>query len=603
MKKLTTLLLAFVMVFSLAACGEEKPADQQTDASNEEQVVEKALIVGSPDFTGDFYEGWTNSSYDKAIRRLVFTYGLLEDTKDGQLVDSPLVEKKEVSDDQLTWTFTLKDGLTFQNGEELTVSDVKFTYDFYMDKEALQETGGSSSLDEFIEEVTIDEEARTVSFKFKQAMYAMDMLGFYEIYILPEDTIKKGAEEASQTVQAWVKAHVSEPIGYGAYEVVEFKPSEFVKLKAFDGYAGTKPAIKEIIVKVVPTETDLDQLMQGEVDMLTGQVESEKIDAVKASGDTLATNNYFRHGGGAVYLHCDFGPFKLTEVRQAFAYVFNRPKVIELFLGEYGVASQGPYSKNNWMMYDDDEKDLQGTAAVGKFEASLTNYDILDADGNFDEAANIAKAHELLDAAAAKTDGDYAMLTGNAKDGYMWDGKPLELKLTYDPFWSDTYNLTWPADYIEKLGFKITLIPLDWAVEYAHWSGETEEERQYNAFVGGNAYLIKENPKNDYGVDKLQEWGKASPNNIRFTGGSSFTPEEWDQLLTDIQNCDPVNGKDQYRDLWRQYIVAMNKEVPMIPVYSNNYHDFYVNTLENFNTNALWPWERAVLEANWKAAE
>ncbi len=287
-------------------------------------------------------------------------------------------------------------------------------------------------------------------------------------------------------------------------------------------------------------------------------------------------------------------------MRQAFAYVFNRPKVIELFLGEYGLSSQGPYSKNQWMMYDDDEMDLLGTEANGKFEDSLINYDILDADGNFDEAANIAKAHELLDAAVAKTDGEYANLTGDAESGYMWKGEPLEIKITYTDFWSDTYNLVWNDEYVSKLGFKVTLHGLDWPVMYGHWIGDTQEERQYHAFVGGMSYLIKSNPKDNYSVERIFPWGDPSDNGPRFSGGSSYTPEEWEQLLTDIENCSPLTGRDEYRTKWREFVTAFNKEVPVIPVYSNNYHDLYVADLENFNTNAIWPWSRAILDANWK---
>jgi len=95
-------------------------------------------------------------------------------------------------------------------------------------------------------------------------------------------------------------------------------------------------------------------------------------------------------------------------------------------------------------------------------------------------------------------------------------------------------------------------------------------------------------------------WGQPSNNGPRFSGGSSLTVAEWDQLLEDIENCHPITGADEYRENWRAWITVMNAEVPVIPVYSNNYHDLYVSDLENFNTNALWGWPRAILDANWK---
>jgi len=603
MKKIITLLLSVLLIFSLVACGgnndvAENSGTEGTTTTGTDEVNTRPFISATSDFNGDFYSGWTNSTYDNNIRKLVWGFGLMTDNSAGEVIDSPMVEEKIVSEDLTEWTFKIVDGMTFHNGEELTVSDIKFTFEFYMDTAALAETGGSSSMADYIDTITIDEETNTITFKLKKVIYTTDATVFYETWIMAEDTIKEGAEAAEQNVHQYVKSTISNPIGYGPYIFAEYKESEFVRLKTFPEYIGKKPAIQEIIVKVTPSETELDQLLQGEVDLLSQTVEAEKIEAA-LEADYLTTNNYYRHGGGTMVLHTDYEAFALTEVRQAFAYVFNRPKVIELFLGEYGISSQGPYSKNQWMMYDDDEMSMLGTAANSRFEDSLINYDILDADGKFDEEANIAKAHELLDAAVAKADGEYANLT---KDGanYLWKGEPLEIKITYTSYWSDTYNLVWNDDYIAKLGFNVSLHGLDWPVMYGHWTGDQTEERQYHAFVGGSSYTIKANPKADYASDKIMPWGQPSNNGPRFAGGNSYSVEEWDQLLDNIENCHPITGSDEYRELWREFIRTVNAEVPVIPVYSNNYHDLYVSTLQNFNTNALWPWSRAILDANWE---
>lgn len=611
MKKFIALLLAMVLVISLGACGdgesneptkvvgESTENSKVTEESNPEPVEsDRPLVVATAEFSGDFHEGWSNASYDKNIRILVWGFGLMDHTPQGEIVDSPLVEEKTVSDDMMEWTFKIKDGVTFHNGEELTASDVKFTYDFYMDKEALSDTGGSSSLQDYIEEVVIDEAANSVTFKLKKIIFTVDASLFHEVWILAEDTITEGAEAASQTVQEYVKTNIDKPIGYGPYMLDEYKESEYVRLKVFEDYIGTMPKIKEVIVRVVPTETQLDQLLQGEIDLISKAVEENVIDTA-INTDGITSTDYYRHGGGTMVLHTDYEAFALTEVRQAFAYVFNRPKVIELYLGKYGISSNGPYSKNHWMMYDDDEVDMIGTAAVGKFEESLINYDILDADGKFDEDANIAKAHELLDAAVAKTDGEYANLTGDAASGYLWKGQPLEIKIAFTDFWSDTYHLVWNDAYVSKLGFNVTLNGLDWPIMYGHWIGDTTEERQYHAFVGGESYTIKANPKNDFSAEKIQDWGFPSDNGARFNGGSSYTPEDWEQLLVDIENCNPLSGRDEYRSLWRTFVSAMNKELAVIPVYSNNYHDLFSEEIKNLNTNALWDWTKAVVDAYW----
>jgi len=617
MKKIFTLLMVVLLMFALVACGNSANNNAETnntEANNTEvanatetetetDVVEEVnmrpFVMASADFNGDFYPGWTNSMYDVNIQDLVWGFGLMTNTPAGEIVDSPLVLEKVVSEDLTEWTFTLRDDVTFHNGEALTVSDVKFTYEFYMDKQPLADTGGSSSMSDYVDNITIDEATNTVTFKLKKVIFTTDMSVFHDQWIYAEDTITDGAAAAGLNVQEYVKTNINAPIGYGPYKLTEYKESEFVRLVAFEDYIGDAPAIQEIIAKVTPSETELDQLLQGDVDLIDRSVEAEKIEAA-LEADNLSTNNYFRHGGGTMILHTDYEAFALTEVRQAFAFVFNRPKVIELFLGEFGISSQGPYSKNQWMMYDEDEMDLLGTAAIGKFEATLTDYDILDSDGKFDVDANIAKAHTLLDAAVAKTDGAYADLTGNGTDGYMWKGETLNIKITYTEFWSDTYNLVWNDDYISKLGFNVTLNGLDWPVMYGHWTGDIAEERQYHAYVGGMGYSIKSNPRSSYASDKIMPWGQPSDNGSRFSGGISYTPAEWDQLLLDIENSHPITGVAQYKELWREFIRTMNTEVPIIPVYSNNYHDLFSSDLENFNTNALWGWSKAIRNANWK---
>jgi ABC-type transport system substrate-binding protein len=274
MKKFITLLLAMALVFSLVACGGNNAANEAntTEATNAtntteatdstdtteatEEVNMRPFVAGTGDFNGDFYAGWTNSTYDKNIRQLVWGFGLMTDTIAGEIVDSPMVVEKTVSDDLTEWTFKIQDGITFHNGEEMTVSDIKFTYEFYMDKDALTATGGSSSLQDYIDTITIDEATNTITFKLLKVIFTTDASVFYETWILPEDTITAGADAAGQTVQEYVKTNISNPIGYGPYKFVEFKESEYVRLAINEDYIGEMPAIQEIIVRHTPSETN-----------------------------------------------------------------------------------------------------------------------------------------------------------------------------------------------------------------------------------------------------------------------------------------------------------------------------------------------------------
>ena len=98
MKKIMVLIVTLVLAFSLIACGGNGAATKTN---------EKPFVVASAEFNGDFYRGWTNSSYDDDIRKLIWAFGLMNENSKGQVEDSLLIAEKKVSDDLKTWTFKL----------------------------------------------------------------------------------------------------------------------------------------------------------------------------------------------------------------------------------------------------------------------------------------------------------------------------------------------------------------------------------------------------------------------------------------------------------------------------------------------------------------
>jgi len=593
--KLKKILVMGLAILGLIGCSGEEDTNRKVGGNSKN---ERSLVVASGNFNGDFYNGWTNSIYDANIKRLVWGEGLMTKTPAGKLVKSQWVDSlvttksdpSKKSED--IWTFKIKDGMKFSNGNPLTVKDVKFTYDFYMDEKALNDTGATDDLNEFMDKIEVDETANTIKFHLKEVIYMVDST--FEYFVLDSNTIVKNSKKEGITPQQWVKANMSSPIGYGPYKIDKFVPSQYVKLSINNNYQGNyegdKPNIKEIILQNTPTETKLTQLITGEIDIATGISKEEDVDAVLGQ-DTLQTNRYYRHGTGQLTFHTDFGPVQLKEVRKAIAYSFDRIKYKNIIVGKNGLMANAPYSRSMWMMYDDDEK----IGTESRLSKTYTDYDILDANGKWDEQANIKEAHKYLDQAANKTDGKYAKLT-KVSGNYLWEGKPLEINMALTAGVVDAYNLIFTKEVQKEFGIKINMDSMDWSVLAKSLYGSAPlSERRYHIFATSTNFATKTD-YNFYKKSYIIPYGSGVTSNV-----TRFPINEEILNRMRIANPSTKEGDQQYKEAFRDYMKVLNEEIPLLPTFSSLYFDTYADDITDFDTTPMWSFPYAIVKAKFKS--
>ena len=171
----------------------------------------------------------------------------------GELQTPCLAESWSASEDSLGYEFVLREGVKFHNGEPVTAEDVKFSFERYR--------GASHKLikDQVAAIEVLD--ARHVRFKLKKPW--PDFLTFYSSasgagWIVPKKYVEKVGDEG----------FTKQPIGAGPYKFVSFNPGVELVLEAFEGYWRKTPAIKRIVMKVIPDEsTRLAALKGGEIDI------------------------------------------------------------------------------------------------------------------------------------------------------------------------------------------------------------------------------------------------------------------------------------------------------------------------------------------------
>jgi peptide/nickel transport system substrate-binding protein len=258
--------------------------------------------------------------------------------KDFSTVPS-LATSWDTSSDGLTWTYHLRPGLKWSDGQPLTANDVAYTFNRVRNGKYEQTNYGNYVA--AITSVTATDDT-TVVMKVKKPTPIM--LHLY-IYILPEH-IWKGIDEKG------VKHYTNEPgpdgiVGSGPFIVVEHQKGQFVRLERNPNYWGPKPKVDEIVFRVFTNEDSMAQaLRRGEIDFadelgtnvfksLQGVTGIKTVDAEYSGFDEIAFNT-----GAALDNGTPIGDghpaLKDPRVRQALSYAIDTKAITERVYGGHG---------------------------------------------------------------------------------------------------------------------------------------------------------------------------------------------------------------------------------------------------------------------------
>ena len=214
-----------------------------------------ALTVSSPQDPGSwdpidtFLVNWASVSTN------IFE-GLTYRGPDLKLVPGLATDWK-VLDEGKRIRFTLRDGVTFHDGEPFNAEAVKFTFDRLLGDEGAK--GPQRSNYEAIDNVEIVDE-RTVDFHLKQPdPVLLTKLAGYGAMIVPPKYIEEKGEEYFNT----------HPVGTGPFKFVSYAPRENIKLEAFADYWGDKAKLDTLTYRFISEpSTAVAELQAGRVDIV-----------------------------------------------------------------------------------------------------------------------------------------------------------------------------------------------------------------------------------------------------------------------------------------------------------------------------------------------
>ncbi|MFC4337794.1 ABC transporter substrate-binding protein [Salininema proteolyticum] len=260
---------AAVLAAGLAPVG---PAQAQDDDTDRLMIAyDQELDTFNP-FKQQFVISYNLSllAYDTLIR-----------TDAESFAPSPgLATEWEESDDGLTWTFTIREGAEWSDGEPLTAEDVEYTYDLLIENEDIRDW----NID-FAGNLVDAEAPDDTTFVLTLEEPAPNDILYGGTYIVPEHIWSGFDDPADPT------ANDALPIvGSGPFQTVEYQINEFIRLEANPGYWDGAPGFDEIVY-VVYSEPDaaVAALEAGEVDIVS-KLNPAQAEALE-NADHVTVNN------------------------------------------------------------------------------------------------------------------------------------------------------------------------------------------------------------------------------------------------------------------------------------------------------------------------
>lgn len=381
-------MLVTLMAFGsiLAACGGEEaaPADtttptetatNETDATEAEPAEEgdkanglieasdmsmnpatatartDTMVVGMTAPMGIFNPLFSSTVYDNYVNQVVFS-GLEKVTADGTY-ENDLADSIEISDDQLTYTFHIRDDANFSDGTPVTANDYLFTMKVYHDSTyngqsdplSWKIVGGQEYYDGTSDTISgikvVDDKTVEVTVSESNALTQPYLTTGA---IIPESyygsSYKQGDINGIQAMNA-------KPMGSGPYKLTKYTAGQEVVFEANEGYYGGAPTVPNLIYRVTTENTNLAMIQSGETDLDNITVSEDYVEELQALG-FVDLNILPNLGYGYIGMNNESPLFSDKLVRQALTYGLNRAEVVEGIYGPYADVINIPQSNVSW---------------------------------------------------------------------------------------------------------------------------------------------------------------------------------------------------------------------------------------------------------------
>ena len=436
MKKVGSLLLAVLMVLSLAACGKTPAEPTQTPStqpSTETPTTE--ATEPAPTYAIDTLTVGTTAAIETAVfgeynfdmlasgvSELPLVY---QDTK-GEY--HPLLATY-ATEDAATWTYTIQDGMTWSDGAPVTAEDILFTLQY-------DQANGSANF-----EAQTGEEGKVTEAK-------------YTVYSLSDDKMSISLTLASPNVRELsnmtsfrvMPKHVYEGketvteaegrITCGPYVLESFNKEAGTITFAVNEYYPQKPNVEKIVYQLFGNEDTMYlALQQGDIDMVwsysTG-VAGTYQDVLSTDTNVSLVNVAAANVPAVLAFNNAKGLFADENLRQAVSYALDYDAFKTYFGSAYAEIPNRGFVPSTTVGYTDTEKLTTDTAKADEY-MKAAGYTEKNADGFYVNADGTAAAFTLTVNAAKETHVGYAEMVKTQLEAFG-------IQVNLDAVDKDAYN-------------------------------------------------------------------------------------------------------------------------------------------------------------------
>lgn len=316
-KKLLALFLALVMVGAvLPGCGDgsKDPGGQGNNGKTGEPVKGGEITIGIAQDLDDSLD--PHQTVAAGTREVLFNIfeGLVKPNSDGEMIPA-VAEKYTLSEDGTTYTFTLREGVKFHNGQTVTAEDVVYSINRCAAVPEGQEKPLVAAFSAVKSVEALDEKTVAVTI----AQRDLEFISYMTAAIIPADY------ENQDTA----------PVGTGPFRFVSRTPQQDFVMERFEDYWGALAWLDKVTYKICENADALVMNLNGGSIDLCAHLTSAQASQLNQNFQVLeGTMNLVQ----AIYLNNQARPFDNQLVRQALCYAIDRQGIMDMVADGHGTA-------------------------------------------------------------------------------------------------------------------------------------------------------------------------------------------------------------------------------------------------------------------------